>query len=136
MQLTRRRLIALIGGGLSVAALLILVAVPNWTVWWNWQGGQSDPAHQLVFDVPPGTVERLNRGEAVEILPHTIRLTLGGRDTLVIKNNDRLPVTVGPLIIDPGQRFVERFYQPGSYQLACSLHPEALLQILVERASD
>jgi hypothetical protein len=54
---------------------------------------------------PGGTYARRMAGEKIEILPHTIRLTLGLNDVLVLRNADSVPHIFGPTLIMPGQSF-------------------------------
>jgi plastocyanin len=42
-------------------------------------------------------------------------------------------MTVGPYRIAPGQRFVQRFEGPGTFELICSIHGERGLRIVVTR---
>ncbi len=93
----------------------------------------SDAAREVLFVIAPGTAARQAAGEAVTMLPPVIVLTLGTRDILVIRNDDREPLTVDGLRIDPGQRAKQRFSAEGVYQLVCSgaAHSEQV-QIRVE----
>jgi hypothetical protein len=87
----------------------------------------------MVFSVPPGTAARQAAGETVTIFPQTINLKLDQQDTLIIRNDDSVPVTVGPFKIEPGQRFVQRYTNPGTFDLLCSVHGGERLRIVVER---
>jgi hypothetical protein len=61
-------------------------------------------------------------GDKVEILPSTIRLTLGVRDVLLLRNNDTVPQVFGPVLIMPGQDFRLPFETVSSNQFACTAH--------------
>ena len=87
----------------------------------------------LIFAVPPGSVARIQAGEELELLPSTIRLSLHGKDTLVIRNDDTQSITVGPFLIAPGQRFEQRYYNAGTYDLICTLHSSQRLRVVVEQ---
>ena len=52
-----------------------------------------------------GTWARRMAGDKVEILPDTIRLTLGINDVLLLRNLDDVPQVFGPALIMPGQSF-------------------------------
>lgn len=95
-----------------------------------WQA-TTNRQRQLVFEIPPGTVARLAAGEEVNIFPSTIIVDLRQHDTLVIQNNDSAEVTIGPFRIVPGQRFVQRYWSPGVYELICSVHQGEQLRIEV-----
>ncbi|HMQ30801.1 MAG TPA: hypothetical protein PKD53_08725 [Chloroflexaceae bacterium] len=92
-----------------------------------------DAARTYVVRVPPGTAARMAAGEQVEIFPRRIELRLSQHDTLVVRNDDSEPITVGPYRIAPGQRFVQRFEGPGTFDLICSLHGADGLRIVVTR---
>ena len=56
----------------------------------------------------------------VDILPQTIRLTLGLNDTLVLRNADDVPHIFGPTLIMPGQSFRLPFVDGLDLQLSCT----------------
>lgn len=119
----RRRLVY--GVALGVAVIVALAAAGIGL------NAARERARQLEFRVPPGTVARIERGDAVEIFPREVVISLARYDTLVIRNDDTRPITVGPYAISPGQRFIQRYYSPGTYDLICSLHGDTGLRIVV-----
>lgn len=96
---------------------------------------QRDARRQLVYVIPPGTSARLQAGEKIDVLPATIRLALDAQDTLVIRNDDSEPVTVGVFRLQAGQQLQQKFTQPGTFKLICSAHSAGELQIVVERTA-
>ena len=103
-RLVHRRLVAialslLVLGGLGWAALAPIEAV----------------SHDELFEIPRGTSARRMAGEAAEILPQTIRLTLGLNDVLVLRNADNVPHIFGPTLIMPGQSFSLPFTTASTY---------------------
>ena len=54
-------------------------------------------------------------GYRVEILPDHIRLTLGVRDILVLRNQDAVPQIFGPTLMMPGQSLRLQFEQAAVY---------------------
>jgi hypothetical protein len=110
----------------ALALLLLASGVAAW-----WLSGPSEAERQVVYAVPPGTAARLAAGESVEVLPSTIELTLNQRDILIIRNDDTQPVQIGPFKIEPGQRFVQQYYNRGTYDLVCSIHASQRLRIVV-----
>src|ERR1700686_2115020 len=62
-------------------------------------------SRDVIFEIPKGTWARRMAGNKIEILPSTIRLTLGLKDILVLKNMDDVPQIFGQTLIIPGQRF-------------------------------
>ena len=71
-------------------------------------------------------------GDKVEILPDHIRLTLGVRDILVLKNRDDVPQIFGPTLMMPGQSFRLPFELASEYQFACTAHASGQMRVIVE----
>jgi hypothetical protein len=89
-----------------------------------------------IFEIPRGTWARRMAGDPVEILPDEIRLTLGVRDVLVLRNLDDVPQTFGPTLMMPGQSFRLPFAVASSYQFACTAHASGQLTVVVEPAPE
>ena len=89
------------------------------------------PSRDHVFEIPQGTWARRMSGDKVEILPDHIRLTLGVRDVLVLRNHDDVPQIFGPTLMMPGQSFRLPFEQAAEYQFACSAHASGQMTITV-----
>jgi len=85
-----------------------------------------------IFEIPQGTFARRMTGDGVEILPGEIRLTLGLRDVLVLKNLDDVPQIFGPTLMMPGQGFRLPFASAASYQFACTAHASGQMTVTVE----
>jgi len=92
----------------------------------------SSPTRDEVFEIPKGTWARRMAGDPVEILPDRIRLTLGVRDVLVLKNLDEVPQIFGPTLMMPGQSFRLPFALASSYQFACTAHASGQMTVVVE----
>jgi len=105
----------LVLGGLGWAALAPLTA-----------------SHEAIYEIPRGTSARRMAGEHVDILPQTIRLTLGLKDVLVLRNADEVPHIFGPTLILPGQSFRLPFSQASTYSFECSAHPNGGLNVIVQ----
>ena len=88
-------------------------------------------SHDEVFSIPHGVWARRMAGEKVEILPHTIRLTLGLNDVLLIRNGDAVPHVFGPTLIMPGQSFSLPFEKASTYSFVCTAHANGQLNIIV-----
>jgi len=108
-----------LAGGLGVGALAAMTPV-------------SLESNEQVFEIPKGTWARRMAGDAVEILPDEIRLTLGVRDILVLKNSDDVPQMFGPTLMMPGQSFRLPFEMASEYQFACTAHASGQMTIIVE----
>jgi hypothetical protein len=89
-------------------------------------------SHDQVFEIPKGTWARRMAGNKVEILPDHIRLTLGLRDILVLRNHDDVPQIFGPTLMMPGQSFRLPFERAAEYQFACTAHASGQMTIVVE----
>ena len=85
-----------------------------------------------IFEIPKGTWARRMAGDRIEILPAEIRLTLGVRDVLVLRNRDEVPQIFGPTLMMPGQGLRLPFTVASSYQFACTAHASGQMTILVE----
>jgi hypothetical protein len=116
----RTRLFGLLACGLLAAAAWAAV-VPVTSV-----------SNEQIFEIPRGTWARRMAGDAVEILPEEIRLTLGVRDILVLKNSDDVPQMFGPTLMMPGQSFRLPFEMASEYQFACTAHASGQMTIIVE----
>ena len=85
-----------------------------------------------LFEIPKGTWARRMAGDKVEILPSTIRLTLGVNDVLLLRNADDVPQAFGPALVMPGQSFRLPFATASTYGFACSAHASGQLTVIVE----
>jgi hypothetical protein len=92
----------------------------------------SVPSHDELFEIPKGTYARRMAGDKVEILPSTVRLTLGLNDVLMLRNLDDVPQVFGPTIMMPGQSFRLPFEKAARYDFACTAHASGQMTVLVE----
>jgi hypothetical protein len=92
----------------------------------------ASPSRDVVFEIPEGTWARRMAGNKIEILPNEIRLTLGIRDILVLKNLDDVPQIFGPTLMMPGQSLRLPFALASTYQFACTAHASGQMVIVVE----
>ncbi len=111
----------MLGISIALAALLSIGLVPIRT-----------KSRDQVFEIPRGTWARRMSGDKVEILPDHIRLTLGLRDILVLRNHDDVPQIFGPTLMMPGQSFRLPFERASEYQFACTAHASGQMTIIVE----
>ena len=84
------------------------------------------------FEIPKGTWARRMAGNKVEILPQTIRLTLGVHDVLLLRNLDDVPQVFGPTVIMPGQSFRLPFEVASTYSFACTAHASGQMNVVVD----
>ena len=115
-------------------SLVLLVFAAGVLVALAWVG--FTPIHSAsrdeIFEIPKGTWARRMSGDKVEILPDHIRLTLGVRDVLVLRNRDDVPQIFGPTLMMPGQNFRLPFERAAEYQFACTAHASGQMTIIVE----
>jgi hypothetical protein len=93
-------------------------------------------SREVIFEIPQGTWARRVAGNKIEILPSSIRLTLGLKDVLLLKNMDRVPQVFGPTLMMPGQSFRLPFAVASRYQFACTAHASGQMTIIVEPKPD
>jgi hypothetical protein len=86
---------------------------------------------EQLFEIPRGTYARRMAGEDLGILPQEIRLTLGIRDILVLRNLDDVPQIFGPTLMMPGQSFRLPFEQPAEYRFDCTAHASGQMRVIV-----
>jgi hypothetical protein len=110
--------------GISAGVLALLVCVGFVPI--------HAPSRDQIFEIPQGTWARRMSGDPVRILPDHIRLTLGLRDILVLRNHDAVPQVFGPTLMMPGQSFRLPFERAAEYQFACSAHASGQMTIIVE----
>lgn len=108
-----------------VAGVLGLVA-------WAASAPVQVASREAVFEIPKGTWARRMAGDKVEILPSQIRLTLGVRDVLLLRNLDEVPQVFGPTVLMPGQSFRLPFEVASSYSFACTAHVSGEMTIVVD----
>jgi hypothetical protein len=120
-----RFLVLAVLAGIAVAALV-----------WTGFAPVTSPSRDELFEIPKGTWKRRMSGDPVDILPNRIRLTLGIRDILVLRNLDDVPQIFGPTLMMPGQSFRLPFEKASEYQFACTAHASGQMTIVVEPNPD
>jgi hypothetical protein len=121
MKRIRRAGLGLLAATLVLVALAALVPVRF--------DSREEP-----FEIPNGTWARRRAGDDVEILPSQIRLVLGVRDVLMLRNLDDVPQIFGPTLLMPGQSFRLPFEVASEYQFACTAHASGQMTVVVEDA--
>jgi hypothetical protein len=121
---TRRGLL-----GVVVAASLAVAAGLAWAAFAPIPPGPRE----AIYVIPKGTAARIAAGEKVQAFPSRMRLTIGVRDLLVIRNEDDQPQSFGPVSLAPGQTYRVPFSAPATFDFACTAHEDGELTIVVER---
>ena len=114
----------------ALAGLVLALGATGWAA----LAPLPEGAHALTFVIPPGTAARLQAGEAFNVLPSPIHLTVGVRDVLVLTNDDDAIHQVGPIILGSRQTYRIPFRRPGNFQYACSLHAAGTLTLVIAPA--
>lgn len=114
-----------------VSGTTLLIGLLGALAWAALAPLDSDSRDEL-FEIPNGTYARRMAGDKVEILPDTIRLTLGANDTLLLKNLDDVPQVFGPVLIMPGQSFRLPFEKASTYSFACTAHASGQVSVIVD----
>jgi hypothetical protein len=82
----------------------------------------------VTYVIPAGTGAAVDAGEAVEIIPATIELSVG--DTLQFINDDTRPHVIGPWTVMPGTDFSFTFDEAADFSAPCSAHPDRAVRII------
>ena len=114
-----------------VVTLVLAAGLPGVAAWAAWAPVPT-ASREALFEIPKGTWARRMAGDKVDILPSQIRLTLGVRDVLLLRNLDDVPQVFGPTVLMPGQSFRLPFEVASSYSFACTAHASGQMTIVVE----
>jgi hypothetical protein len=112
--------------------LSVLAAAAVTALAWGGFTPIQNASRDQIFAIPKGTWARRMSGDKVAILPDHIRLTLGIRDILVLRNQDDVPQIFGPTLMMPGQSFRLPFDRAAEYTFACTAHASGQMTIVVE----
>jgi hypothetical protein len=122
MSLPRRLQCTL--AGLVCAALLWTAVAPL-----------HDASREQLLEFPP--VAAVSRGQSAPVpVRAEVRLTLGVRDVLLLRNRDRAPHVFGQVLVLPGHVVRLPFEQPGDYPFACDLAPASTVTVRVQAQPD
>lgn len=91
-----------------------------------------DPAREVRIVIPQGTWAGIVGGHGDDVIDEEIRLSVGGRNTLVIRNDDIADHNVGPFFVRAGETLRQEFRRPAEYVGACSIRHGAEVSIIVE----
>jgi plastocyanin len=90
--------------------------------------GTSDATVQEIV-VPLGTMEKLEQGEDVVVMPTELRFEVG--DSLRIRNEDIVAQAVGPYRVAAGDEFEVTFGSPGRFEGVCPLAEGERYEIVI-----
>jgi hypothetical protein len=86
----------------------------------------------LLYEIPQGAWERRMAGDTSEPLPGTIRLTLGVKDVLLLRNLDSAPQMFGPVMIMPGQEYRAPFAEVARHEYPFTARVSGRITIVVD----
>jgi hypothetical protein len=89
----------------------------------------ASDAADFSYVIPPGTGERIDRGEPVDIIPGNLDARVG--QVLRIVNEDTRGHLVGPFFVGKGETLTQRFASAGTLSGACSIHPSGEITVTV-----
>lgn len=117
---------------LRAAILALVIVLAAGCAWAAFAPVHPAPNREEIFEIPRGTWQKRMAGDRRDILPRVIRLTLKLNDVLVVRNQDKVPQTVGPVLIMPGQQFRMPFEVASENQFDCTAHSDGQLTVLVD----
>ncbi len=91
---------------------------------------------KVLLEITSGTMARKQAGEINGALPRTVRLTLGVRDVLHVKNNDTVLHYLGAIALKPGKQLQLPFEDAGERAFTSSAHFGGTLTLVVEPMPD
>ena len=89
------------------------------------------PTRERPFDFPRGASALRASAAGNRLVPAEVRLTLGVRDVLLLRNRDIVPHVFGQVLVLPGHEFRLPFEQAGSYPFACDVAPGNRVRVRV-----
>ena len=81
------------------------------------------------YVIPPGTGDRFDAGEVVEILPGEMSVRVG--EVMRIVNQDDRQHLIGPFFVGAGETLTQRFASPGEFTGLCTVHPSGEFVLVV-----
>ncbi|TFW30260.1 hypothetical protein E4L96_00435 [Massilia arenosa] len=117
---------------MRAAVLALVIVLAAGCAWAALAPVPAAPNNEEIFTIPAGTWDKRMEGDRSDILPRVIHLTLKLNDVLVVRNQDKVPQTVGPVLIMPGQQFRMPFSVASENQFDCTAHSDGQLTVLVD----
>ncbi len=114
----------------AVGAGLVTLAIVGWAA----LAPLPAMPRERVYVIPRGTGARQAAGQFVSPIPSHIHLWVGLQDVLVLRNEDDVPQSFGPIQLRPQQTYRVPFQVPATFDFACSAHEDGQVAIIVERA--
>lgn len=118
------------GGSLLRRLQWALAAILGAVLLWAALAPLRYPTRELPFEFARGL------DSAAAPVAAEVRLTLGVRDVLLLRNRDRVPHVFGQLLVLPGHELRLPFEQAGDYPFACDAAPSSTVTVRVQSRPD
>lgn len=92
----------------------------------------ADTDRELRILIPLGSAMQILQQEGDELIPSEIRLSLDGRNTLVIQNDDIIDHQVGPYFVRAGETIRQEFTRAATFVGTCTARHDGTINIIVE----
>lgn len=119
---------------LSLLIGLMIGVVVSELSYYFLQTGETRPPQTVELDIPPGTADRVARGESVPSIPASMVFVVG--DILLINNQDSAPHQLGPVYIPPGSSATMNLDTAQNYAFSCSFQPSKYIGLDVQSPLD
>ncbi len=114
---------------LSMLAGLLFGVVISELTFYYLNTGETRPPQVVILNIPPGTAERVARGESSPTLPSSMYFVVG--DTLMVHNLDSVVHQLGPLFIPSGSSATMKLETEQDYAFSCSFIPSKYIGLNV-----
>ena len=124
---TRRRFLTdLAVGGVGLALLVAALFSYKWN-------GKKKPEGRT-FVIPKGAGVAVDNSTLVSAitLPTEITFEPGEKAAISVTNEDSVPLRAGPFVVLPGQTYIQRFPNPGEFNIACTVDPAESITVTVK----
>ncbi|GAB4502075.1 MAG: hypothetical protein Fur0035_16210 [Anaerolineales bacterium] len=117
----------------SLIGILLAIAINEITfLFLKSEAGRAPGRVELL--IPAGTADKIARGEAQSALPANMVFVTG--DVLVVKNEDNITHTLGPLFIPPGASAEMSLDNAENLAMSCSFQPTKYLGLDIREPVD
>ncbi len=119
---------------LSLAAGLILGLFLSEASFYFLRSGETRAPETIVLTIPPGTADRVAKGESDPTIPNNMIFVVG--DILLVDNQDSVSHNLGPLYIPAGSSATMNLNVAQEYAFACSFTPSKYIGLSVQSPLD
>ncbi len=91
-----------------------------------------DEARDLLIVIPLGTFAEITAGHGENVIPPELVLSVSGRNTIIIRNDDIADHEIGPFFVRAGETIRQTFTEEAVYVGACSVRHDAAISIYID----